>query len=41
VEVREIDLRPSGAFEGLHVGLELNQIAGNEARSEATMAKNI
>ena len=31
----------AGAFERLHVGRELNQIAGDEARGESQMAQDL
>ena len=35
MQVREVVIRAGGAFKGLHIGLELNQIARHEPRSQA------
>ncbi len=41
VEIGEVGGRAGGAFERLHVGRELDQIAGDEARGESEMAQDL
>ena len=41
VQIGEVGSGSGGAFERLHVGRQLNQIAGNEARGEAQMAQDL
>src|SRR5262245_36924115 len=40
VQIGEVDLRPVWAVEGFHVGLELDQVAGNEARGASHRAQD-
>ena len=41
VQVGEVDLGAAGAVERLHVGLELDQVAGDEARRQAQVAQQL
>ena len=41
VQVGEVDFGAAGAVQGLHVGLELNQVARHEARGQAAVAQQL
>ena len=41
MQIGEILLRPRGAVQRLHIGRELDQIAGDEARGEAEIAQDL
>jgi hypothetical protein len=41
VQVGEVDVRAAGPVQALHVGLELDQVAGDEAGGDAQMAEEL
>ncbi len=41
MEIGKVNLRPGGTIEGLDVGLELDEVTGNEARGQTHMAQGL